>query len=391
MEWFRQSKRTTRGTQPACVCAATRSVASADDHSINSVARGRRSAGVRSAPVWMAARVCAAALSCFIGAAASGCEDDAVEAWPLPDGLLVDPLDELPSSLGEIGLFPQNGDLSHVPARVHSYAPNYPLWSNGLVKVRHIVVPEGQRVIAQRGAGWLFPTGTLLFKTFAAMDADWPGGLRPVETRVMRRSLDGWDFAVYVWDAESADAAISDERQIHELRVDDNRGTIEHAVPNTLQCRKCHESAVDRVLGFSEVQLAGQQGPASELFARGVVDRDTFAEAEPITGPDALTESVLQYFQADCVHCHNDGDGPASSFDLRPATALANIVGVETASSGSASGIRVVPGDPEASILYQAVRRASDNAELKFMPLIGVQVVDEERVETLRQWIESLQ
>ena len=319
----------------------------------------------------------------------AACNDD-TESWPLDDGLLEQPLLPMPATIGEIGLFAPGGDLSQVAPGVLDYEPNYPLWTNGLIKLRHVKVPPGTSITAGAGEHWEFPLGTLFFKTFAATDADWPGGLRPVETRVMRLHDEGWEFAVYFWDPERGDADLTGPRDIIELEVEDDRGTILHAVPNSLQCRKCHESSITPVIGFSELQFAGQRDFAADALARGLTDRDGFGAADEIEDSDELTQSVLRYFQRDCVHCHNGSDGPASSFDLRADVALANIIDVPTASSGTVAGIRIVPGDPESSVLYQAVRRVSDDPELKFMPLLGVQVVDEESVEELRRWIHSI-
>jgi len=46
--------------------------------------------------------------------------------------------------------------------------------------------------------------------------------------------------------------------------------------------------------------------------------------------------AVLSYFVGNCVHCHNDSGGIASSFDLSPDVAFDAIIDQPTASSASA-------------------------------------------------------
>ena len=103
-----------------------------------------------------------------------------------------------------------------------------------------------------------------------------------------------------------------------------------------------------------------------------------------------LTSAVLGNFVGNCVHCHNGSNGAASSFDLRPAVALENLVDQPTASSATAAGIRLVPGAPEESILYLAMSGTPD-LEVKEMPPLGVAIRDLSAIEQLYDWILALQ
>ena len=102
-----------------------------------------------------------------------------------------------------------------------------------------------------------------------------------------------------------------------------------------------------------------------------------------------LTSQVLGYLVGNCTHCHNGTNGAASSFDLRPEVALRNLIDQPTASSATADGIRVVPGEPEQSVLYLAVRGGSD-FEVKDMPPLGVARRDDAAIQLLRNWILEL-
>jgi hypothetical protein len=107
----------------------------------------------------------------------------------------------------------------------------------------------------------------------------------------------------------------------------------------------------------------------------------------PQHGP--LTSAALGYFVGNCVHCHNGTNGAASSFDLRPAVALQNIIDQPTASSATADGIRVTPGKPEESILYLGVKGGTE-LEVKDMPPLGVAQRDASAIEQLSAWITAL-
>ena len=63
-----------------------------------------------------------------------------------------------------------------------------------------------------------------------------------------------------------------------------------------------------------------------------------------------------------------------------------NVVGRETRGSGVPRGVRVVPGDPDASLVFRSVERSSDF----LMPPLGVERADPNLIEGLRDWILSL-
>ena len=79
------------------------------------------------------------------------------------------------------------------------FSPQYPLWSDGTSKRRWISLPQGSRIDGSDKDAWLFPVGTRFFKEFALEGS-------PVETRVIERVADGWEFGVYVWRADGSDA-----------------------------------------------------------------------------------------------------------------------------------------------------------------------------------------
>jgi len=322
-----------------------------------------------------------------LGLALAGCGPEVIEA---PEGsLLREPLRELPERFVEVGLYPRAPDFDAVAARAVFYAPAWPLWSNGSAKERYIVLPEGA-TIDTASEPWVFPTGTLLFKTFSYGDEN---DRRPVETRVMRLGADErWDYGTYRWSEDGTTADLVDPSAPDPVSVESGQGPITHTIPAKLECRSCHESRPGEVLGFEPLQLGDAEAEGGsqldQLSTRGLFSAPPLAPS--IDHPDPETRAVLGLFYGDCVHCHNGWDGPSSSFDLRPGVALENTIGKMTASSASAFGVRIVPGDPSASILFQSYSAETSDSEVKLMPPVGVDVRDAASIELLRAWILEL-
>jgi hypothetical protein len=315
-----------------------------------------------------------------------GCSEGGGDHAPAPRWLVADPLGALPNKLSQVGLYansPRDGVLP--PAQ--AYEPGYPLWSDGGEKYRSLVLPEGTRIDATDPDNYVFPVGTLIFKTFAFKTPQSPQASLPVETRLLRLNEDGWELAAYAWDETGADADLLDLKRAQTRDVLSEDGElVEHAIPSRLECRQCHESSTSEVLGINELQLA-KSGALAELTPSISPTPTTPPRALPEQGP--LTTSVLGYLVGNCVHCHNGTNGAASSFDLRPEVALANLIDQPTASSATADGIRVMPGVPDESIMFLGVKGGSQ-LEVKAMPPLGVALRDAEAVQLLADWIRAL-
>lgn len=305
------------------------------------------------------------ALTALLGACGSGEPQLEAIAPPPVDGepsYLDDPIGPLPETIEELGLHGNPVDLRRTHPRALAYEPAFPLWSNGSAKERFLVLPPDQTIDPTNPSSWSFPTGTLFLKTFSYPDAGESGGSRPVETRVLQSSDSGWEYAVYLWDEAGKTAALRDISRSAAVPVEHDGESFEHVVPSKLDCRKCHESEPNTVLGFREIQLGPSGAPESELTrlaARGVFGSEPRPEFERIEHEDPLTEDVLRYFQGNCVHCHNGGEGASSAFDMRHEVALENLIGRKTEGELLSDGVRVVPGDPDASVVFLTLARRS--------------------------------
>lgn len=250
-------------------------------------------------------------------------------------------------------------DLEALP----SYEPAFPLWTNGADKRRFVQTPDGTP--AEPAA---IPVGTLFFKQFA-----YDGVV--IETRVIRVGESGPEYAVYVHeDGSPHGARRMAPDAVREVPVVFEGESFTHVIPHETQCAACHEAGMGPVLGFTARQL--EPG-----------EPDDGDEDDDDEGRGSLEREVTGYVQGNCVHCHNGSGVPGASFDMRSEVFVANTVGMPTTGSASVAGLRVVPGDPEASVLYQAFVGQQPAAP---MPPLGVQRRDQQTATLVRAWIESL-
>jgi hypothetical protein len=327
------------------------------------------------------------------GTAACGSAEPAEKPAGARDPVYLDaPGGELPATMRELGLYTEPGRFEGVHPSAVAFRPSLELWSNGSTKRRYMVLPSGQTVNNAERGQWDFASGTLFFKTFFYPGST--GELMPVETRVLRRTEQGYDYAVYAWDTEAADAERLALDRTVPVPVQVDGEAFEHVVPAKLDCRKCHESQAVSVIGFDELRLnvplePGLPTQLEALAARGLLRAPLPDEPETIQHPDELTASVLGYLHGNCAHCHNGGSGPSSAFDMRHQVALENLVNRET-EGDALSGIRVVPGKPEQSALYLAFTRDESIPNIQPMPPVGVQRVDRAALDMLARFITSL-
>jgi hypothetical protein len=311
---------------------------------------------------------------------------------------------EPPATLRETGLY-SDWSAKTVDPRNLSFAPQYPLWSDGAVKARWIRIPEGRFVDASDADSWEFPVGTRFWKEFRV------GGGR-VETRYIESTPEGWQFAAYLWSEDQAEAPLAPERGARAWA--EVAPGVRHAVPGRFDCRVCHEGRPVPVLGFTALQLSpDRDANAPHAERRGSADVDLqdlvglglvrglapylLRHPPRIPARSATERAALGYLYGNCAMCHN-GRGTLASlgFSLdspaarRTGDADAVLTAVSRASRFTVPGAhgghseRVRPGDPEASAL--AVRMGSRSAALQ-MPPLGTQLVDEEAMRLVRRWI----
>ncbi len=314
-------------------------------------------------------------------AALAGACDGETDTTPEPEPVWLDDVEaELPLTLSEVGVFSDLGALKF-SNRVSVYEPNWPLWSSGTEKSRALYLPADAVVDTSDDASWQFPVGTVLAKTFAFDGA-------PVETRLLFRRAETWDYAVYQWREGEAEADLLEGNWLEvPLEVESGGDAFTYKIPARLDCRTCHETSESTtgtpVLGLTTYQFPDSLKNQAAFAGAGVT---------PVEGRTDAETKALGYFVGNCISCHDGGDAENSSFSLFPDFAIENTIDQPTESE-TAEGIRVVPGSPETSVLFIAVVEASKpgyDGPFKQMPPVGVALGDPDAAEILGDWIEDL-
>lgn len=307
-----------------------------------------------------------------------------------------------PTQLADSGCFEDPAALLGAPD-VLPFTINSPLWSDGAQKRRAIVLPVGATAGVDEDGGLVFPEGTALLKTFAvAPDDAEPDDVRPIETRVMIRRRFGWEFHSYRWADDGLDATLLDQREPIEIPV--VRGgeatTLPYTFPSREGCTFCHGAAPSAPLGTRLDQLARAMdygtGPVDQLEALesiGVFDEPlpaAAAMADPADPDASLHDRSRAYLHANCGHCHRPGGWtpPDLTMDLRWATPLSDTALCDPVQYGFPifdADYRVVPGDPEASLVWQRLSHRGDGQ----MPPTGTAWVDP-TAEVIAEWITQL-
>lgn len=301
----------------------------------------------------------------------------------------------LPCVLSETGLYA--ADMTTLAAGVHSYTPNFQLWTDGAEKKRWIALPPGTKIDTTDMDYWSFPAGTKLWKEFTR------DGAR-VETRLLQKQPSGaWYAVAYHWRADQREADAVPNG------VNDASATP-HDVPNSDDCLTCHSQMPDKVLGFSAIQLAhAKQDAASALewtldtlVADGLLSQPP---SQSLTLPPAgLDRDFFGYLHSNCGHCHNakgsanaqtgldlwlkvaDLAGPVASYSVYQGVFDKDIVWLDAEHPEAPK--RVAPGSLENSAMYQ---RFVEKGRTWSMPPLGTELVDPVGKKLFEDWIGAAQ
>lgn len=313
--------------------------------------------------------------------------------------------------LSDYGFF--EGELAQLrPAEgVTPYEPVSPLWSDGALKSRFLVLPEGESIDVRDDEEWELPLGSVLIKHFAfARDAREPEGERVhVETRLMTQTEEGWTGEVYLWDEDQAEAERFLPGALLTLDLLDEQGEaapMHYVVPNTNHCRNCHEREDGmHLLGVIPAQLNTEVERDGELVSQldWLAEQGLFSQPLPPaaelpalaspTGPAPLEDRARSYLHANCSHCHRPGANAWPSglfFTYWEDDPIRYGVCKRPVATGAGSGghsFDIVPGDPESSIV--TFRMESTDPDIKMPELSNLQA-HAEGVELVWDWIAQM-
>ncbi len=316
----------------------------------------------------------------------------------LPAGDCAIPEDTPPATLAATGCYADVAAHELAPQLI-PFEINSPLWSDGALKRRFLLVPDGESIEYTDAGALTMPVGTLLVKEFwLERMADDPSSRFPIETRFLVKRcdegdcLEPWQGYSYRWNADGSEADLidpgsTDERTDWTVTSGNGSEVVHtHIYPARLNCTRCHNAAAGRVLGLQAIQL---DRPARY---GDVVDNqlDTLAAIGVLTGlpssrparlPSSLDPSYdyqsrsRAYYHANCAHCHRPaGERPTIDFRFQAPLAVDNICN------------KLTPGDGTGSLLYtrDSTRGAGQ------MPPLATDDADDYQLGITAAWIDGL-
>jgi mono/diheme cytochrome c family protein len=287
---------------------------------------------------------------------------------------------------------------------VQPFVPQYPLWSDGALKQRWVLLPPGTVIDVSNRSDWEFPVGTRFWKEFVF-------GGRRVETRFLwKASADRWVFASYRWNADGTDAVrVGAEGAANVAHVARDR---RHSIPSVDECRACHGSPRVEPLGFNPLQLSTDRDPNAihgEPLVAGAVTTATLqrdarltpAAAALVAAPPRIlatsprTRAVIGYLSTNCGSCHRAG---ADIVRLGTSLKLSDVLDgdavvramalhlTDWVGAGAAAGPNVLidHGSPERSAMVRRMRSRRPSSQ---MPPLGTVVEDRQALDAVVSWI----
>ena len=325
-------------------------------------------------------------------------------------------LPEPPPFLSQTGAFADLTNLTPTPGII-PYEVNAPLWSDRALKKRWIAIPndgthdtdEEQIAFSEKGS-WQFPDGTVFIKHFELpIDYNNPNITKRLETRFFILDKYGRGYGVtYKWNDEGTDAELlrgADTKDFEVRYSDGSNGTQTWAYPSRANCMTCHTGNANFVLGVQTWQLNGEMTYPSGIrdnqlntwdhlgiFANPFDANEIpdFLQSAHINDTSASLETrVRSYLDANCASCHRP-DGVEGVFDARFSTPLEdqNIIWTLGTSRNTPEGHYIVrPLDVSQSEIWIRDGSLAEN----LMPPLAKSLVDDDYMEVLTEWINSLE
>lgn len=334
-----------------------------------------------------------------------------------------------PRKLSETGLFSSTKELKPATG-VIPYSVNAELWSDGAYKERYLAIPgdgkiEYETVTYPQPApgslpGWRFPDGTVLVKTFfLETEAGNPKSRRRLETRLLHAERypgteevgdQVWNGYTYVWNEDQTDAELLDAKgldkklTIKDAKAPDGKREQTWHFPSRTECTMCHTVTAKYALGVNTLQMNKDHdynGVVANQLATldhiGIFTRKLPEAPEKLLRlvdyhdkNQDLDKRARSYLHANCAHCHRKWGGGNAEFQLLANLPLADTGTLNTRPGQGTFELKdpriLVPGEPDRSLIYYRMGRRG----LGQMPHIASNVVDQDAVDLVRDWIKQL-
>lgn len=253
-------------------------------------------------------------------------------------------------------------------------------------KQRLVKIPEGTQMTRLNNGSIEFPDGTILTKTFFYYndERDTTLGKRIIETRLLIKEDDTWNVATYLWNETQTNAILElngTDTQVSWINENGNSISTLYHVPDENECIACHQSNsimtplgtklrnLNRMVERNEVTL----NQINHLQSVGILNDFQVNQVPSIinykVNSNSLSERGRAYLDLNCSHCHNPNawETPAEQdLDFRYETPL-NQTGLLDEQN-------------------EIIELVSDGE----MPFIGTTILDQEGVDLIIEYIESL-
>lgn len=253
-------------------------------------------------------------------------------------------------------------------------------------KQRLVKIPIGTQMTKSGDGTIHFPNGTILTKTFFYYndERDTTLGKRIIETRLEIKENDIWNVATYIWNENQTEAILELNGIDNPISwIDKNgigRSTMYH-IPTENECMTCHQSNSEMTpLGPTllninrNVERNGNMiNQITHLQDLGLLNQFSVDQIGKMVDYNDLNASLEDrgraYLAMNCAHCHNPNSWERAAereFDFRYETNL-----------------------NEAGILFEEekIQRALEDRE---MPLIGTTLLDDEGINLIVEYLETL-
>ena len=290
-------------------------------------------------------------------------------------------------------------------AGVLPYDLNTALFSDYAAKKRFIYVPNGQQIPFDTTGVLELPIGSILIKHFYYPEETKEDNF--IETRLLIRTAEGWQPETYEWNEEQSDArrtVIGGTRQLA-VTANGEQRTFNYLIPNQNQCTNCHAfNAKIHPIGPTISNLNKQypyaDGAANQLDkwqAQGILSNTTIADIPQWSSIDnaatSLQDRARAYLAVNCSSCHRREGSAANSglfLEYHNQDSLSLGFWKTPVAAGNGSGglsYAIHPGSADQSILLY--RMLSQEVEGR-MPEIGRELLHEEGISLIREWIDSM-
>ena len=307
-----------------------------------------------------------------------------------------------------------DGDLKNLnpSLNVLPYEPASSLFADYAHKKRFVWLPTGTKATYNGDDNVLeFPIGSVLIKTFFYTNVLPSNTTKIIETRLLIRKSTGWKAYDYVWNEQQTEAnleATNDGVFVPITFIENNvtRSTT-YKIPSQSECLTCHKinpsqtGEITIPIGPKPQNLnttfnysTGSQNQLAKWRSVGFIGNDVPTNINSTIDYKDTSKSLEQrarsYIDINCAHCHRDGghcDYTPQRFNYSNTNMNTFGLCLEPLFAIEGAPYVIKSGDANRSEIMKRIN--TTEGELK-MPIIGRNLIHEEGVQLMTQYINSL-